>query len=570
MLATAPYTPTVTAPSVTQPDARARFLRPTLLFAAAMYLVYLVVGWWLISVKHFIINDAMSKTLTAQLMVLSRDPHLANMGYYWMPLPMLIRIPFVLLLYPIHATVMAGPAASALMAALTLPVLHMIGRSVGAPRRATAVVVIAYGLSPVTVISAASGMAETTYGLFLALAVLGYVRWMRFGGVNHLAFFGIALAGAVLSRFESLLLLPIVAVVCSVASPKGRRLPTVLLATIPAVAAMGLFTLTSALIKRDPIFWWHAAQGPTTTPPNPSWLPDHIDRASMIKYGLVMVAVIAPAAYAVLAGALADRRRFWASLGLAGFVLVQPMAVVYQVLQGQSWATPRLFLFMAPLAAACAGLWLLRDADTNIYGAREDATPGLAWLGASRRLGYASVALIPIGALTATLYLADSDHSAPEGEYVFFQPLLGRAGWSDPVVLNRSNPVFTLDLEEFQQMMRDLDPELATGKVVAMDSLQGFPLLFTKHPKQFLVPEDRDFERILSDPIGRFEYIILLPNVNPSYAQVLLQRAIDYSGPEGRFVVMAEYAVGKVYEWVPATSANSAPSTNDTVPSPGT
>ncbi len=113
----------------------------------------------------------------------------------------------------------------------------------------------------------------------------------------------------------------------------------------------------------------------------------------------------------------------------------------------------------------------------------------------SRRFGCVAVALVPVGALTATIYLSDSDHSAPEGEYVFFQPLLGQTGFDDPVELNRSNPVFTLHIADFEQMMDDLDPELAEGKVVAMDSLQGFPLLFTEHPKQFLVPEDRDFEQ---------------------------------------------------------------------------
>lgn len=561
MLATAPTAPIATAGDVTpgvtvHRRVRDRGLVTCAWFGVAMWALYVAVGWWLIEVKHFLINDAMSKTLTAQLMVLSRDPHLASMGYYWMPLPMLLRIPVVLVLAPFHQVVMAGPIVSGLMAAATLPVIYRIGRTVNAPTAAIVVVVVAYGLSPVTVVSAASGMAETTFGLFAALSILGYVRWIRSGGSTNLAFFAVAYAGAVLSRYESLLFLPIIAVVFSAASPRGRRLPTVVLAVLPGLAAMGLFTLASWLIKRDPIFWWHAAKVPTTTPRDASWLPTDRTAGAMIAYLIVMLLVMAPAAFPVLAGALTDRCRFWASLGLAGFVLVQPIAVTYQVTQGQSWATPRLFMFMAPLFAACAALWLLRDGDSEVYGELRGRRGHPALRVASRRFGWIAVALVPVGALSATVYLADPAHSAPEGEYVLFAPLLGRTGVDDVAQDSPSNPVFTLNVDQLEQMMDDLDPELAAGKVVAMDSVMGFPLLFTEHPKQFLVPEDRDFERIVADPRGRFDYVIILP-FNQGFGQRLLEQVLSESSgwPEGRFEVWREYSVGTVYRFVPAGGA---------------
>ncbi len=140
--------------------------------------VYVAVGWWLIvgqALHHQ--RRACPKTLTAQLMMLVRDPHLASMGYYWMPLPMLVRIPFVLVLYPFHNTVMAGPGGvgphGGADVAGAVP-----DRPYRRSRRRAAiwVVVIAYGLSPVTVSRPPVAWRRRRSGCSAALTVLGYVE----------------------------------------------------------------------------------------------------------------------------------------------------------------------------------------------------------------------------------------------------------------------------------------------------------------------------------------------------------------------------------------------------------
>lgn len=521
-------------------------------FGAACMMLYTVVGWWLLNVRHFAINDALARTLTAKIMILGRDPHLASMGYYWMPLPTLVRIPFVVVLQPFGQAVLAGPATAAFFAAATLPVLHATGRRAGAPPWLTTVVVVAYGLSPVTVFSAASGMSETTFGFFLALTLLGCVRWFQFQTSRDLAFVGWALAGAMLSRFESLVVVPVVAVAIALTSERGRRVPAVVLAVLPAGLMFGLFTLTSNMIKNDAMYWWHVAKEMTATPDGAPWLPADRSVGPLVIYGIGLVLALAPAAVVVLLGGLLDLKRARRSVGILGLVFVLPAAVGMQTIQGTSWAIPR-FYILTPLLAAAAALWFAgRSAP--------DANSALLWSDAPgsgrRRVGTLAALCVPLGAITGTLYLASDRLAVGEGEFVLMQPLLGRADPDDPVDGTGPTPApATLAwLDDFQNLSRDLDPLLAAGATVAMDSKNGYSMIFSDHPGQYLVPEDRDFQPIMSDPVGRVDYIIVLKG-SVTFESTILTNALSHVGADGRWELMENYRDRlELYRWV-ATSA---------------
>lgn len=517
-------------------------------FGAACMVLYTVVGWWLLNVRHFAINDALARTLTAKIMILGRDPHLASMGYYWMPLPTLVRIPFVVVLQPFGQAVLAGPATAGFFAAATLPVLHATGRRAGAPPWLTTVVVVAYGLSPVTVFSAASGMSETTFGFFLALTLLGCVRWFQFQTSRDLAFVGWALAGAMLSRFESLVVIPVVAVAIALTSERGRRVPAVVLAVLPAVLMFGLFTLTSNMIKNDAMYWWHVAKEMTATPDGAPWLPADRSVGPLVIYGIGLVLALAPAAVVVLLCGLLDLKRARRSVGILGLVFVLPAAVGMQTIQGTSWAIPR-FYILTPLLAAAAALWFAgRSAP--------DASSALLWSDAPgsgrRRAGTLAALCVPLGAITGTLYLASDRLAVGEGEFVLMQPLLGRADPDDPVDGTGTTPApATLAwLDDFQDLSRDLDPLLADGATVAMDSKNGYSMIFSDHPGQYLVPEDRDFQPIMSDPVGRVDYIIVLKG-SVTFESTILTNALTLGGADGRWELMENYHDRlELYRWV--------------------
>ena len=63
------------------------------LMAAFAYVQYALVAVWMMEVRTFALGDALSRTSMAKMVVLSRDPHLAAWGFYWVPLPAISRIP---------------------------------------------------------------------------------------------------------------------------------------------------------------------------------------------------------------------------------------------------------------------------------------------------------------------------------------------------------------------------------------------------------------------------------------------------------------------------------------------
>ena len=94
-----------------------------------------------------------------------------------------------------------------------------------------------------------------------------------------------------------------------------------------------------------------------------------------------------------------------------------------------------------------------------------------------------------------------------------------------------------------------LDPQLAQGKRVAMDSRGGNAVLFSRHPGQFIVPEDRDFEQIMSDPTGRFDYAILAGQFVSSATSVI-KVAMD-KVEHGHFELILQTPVAELYQFIP-------------------
>jgi hypothetical protein len=102
------------------------------------------------------------------------------------------------------------------------------------------------------------------------------------------------------------------------------------------------------------------------------------------------------------------------------------------------------------------------------------------------------------GAIAVIVVNTDKWHSSLQSESAFFAPLVGKK----PIPY----PSYIGGLDE---LVAKLDHELAKGEYVAMDSRGGFGLLYSHHPKQFIVPEDRDFDEIMSDAEGRFRYVLI-------------------------------------------------------------
>jgi hypothetical protein len=505
------------------------------LIASFAFLQYTLIGAWLIFGRHYAIGDAFSRSLSAKLMVLSRDPHLGSMGFYWMPVPTVSRIPFSLITHPFGVDELAGPLTSALFAALTVVVLARICTELGLSSSWSVVVCLAYALNPVTMYLGANGMSESTFGFFLALVMLGLFRWRNAGTTTSLALLAVALAGAAMCRYETLLLLPIFAVLAWLRSPTGRKRSTMLLMVLPAIFVFFWWYVASYLIEGDGLFWLNASRATTATPPDAAWLPSPQTAGALALHSAFVVAMLAPAALAVVLGAVLAWREWRTGLGVVGVMLVIPIVVTYQLVGGSSWGVPR-FYSVTPLLSLIGVVWV-------ISVSREHR--------AARVAGWCGAVLVVAGALSASLFLSSHRFAYAEGEYAFFGPLLGREPASSTVPSDGPNRVFNGDIRPFYDLQADLDPLLAEGALVAMDGLQGVPALLTAEPKQFIVPEDRDFQEILSDPVGRFDFIVVISSVAPSGNSRLLQSELQRNTDGGTWQQVGDYrGIVKIWEWV--------------------
>jgi hypothetical protein len=106
------------------------------------------------------------------------------------------------------------------------------------------------------------------------------------------------------------------------------------------------------------------------------------------------------------------------------------------------------------------------------------------------------------------------------------------------------------DLRPLRNLKADLDPLLAQGNLAATQSL-ALSLLLSDEPGQYIAPEDRDFEQITSDPIGRFKFVVLQPG-KKSAGEATLRALVSQSFPGGVWLKVREYqGAAEIFEWVP-------------------
>jgi 4-amino-4-deoxy-L-arabinose transferase-like glycosyltransferase len=504
--------------------------------AALAYVQYTLVSLWLLYVRHYSIGDALSRTATAKIMVLSRDPHLGSMGYYWLPLPTLARIPFVLLLQPFGRAELAGPLTSSFFAVATVVVLAGIGRRLGLSVGVTAAAVGIFAMNPLTIYIAANGMSETTLGFFLALSMYGFLRWRHDGTTVSLCITGLALGGAMASRFEALVITPAICCFIMIAAERGRRLQSAFVAVLPPAIVFALWSLASYLIMGDWLFWKTLVDELITTPIDAAWLPKDRSLVRLALHGGYLVLGLAPAVALVIAGVFRFPRRWRTSIAVVGMILLLPAVVTWQGYQGTSWDEPR-FYMLTPMMATVGVLWLIRSARGHV-----------AW---SRGFTIVGVGMLGLSGVTGTLLLSNLKLTAVGGESVFFGALLGRSEAETSITPAEGQIGYLGTVPLFKLLERDLEPSFDAGKTVALDSIVAVPVLVSSHPRNYIIPEDREFEQIVADPIGRVDFILRINARATGYGD-LLEKIIGVADG-GNWVHVATYGGGfvKLYEWVP-------------------
>lgn len=507
--------------------------------AAAAFVQYLLVAVWLLNVQSYLLLDGASRTITAEILVLSRDPHLGAMGFYWPPLPMLVRVPFVLLLAPFEQSIYSGAVSTALLSALVIPVLAAIARELRLSTAQTAVLVALYALNPVVVFYAANGMSEASFSLFLAISYLGYLRFSNSRAITDLRLLSVGLALGMMSRIEFIPLTIAFLVACLMLLPRDHWKRAAFLIVLPPFYVFILWTWASSILQGDAFYWYTIGKASGTTPSDHPWLPHDLTVTSILGFVLKTTLTYAPVLVilVVLVAVRGIHRLRW--LGMLATAGVVPAFVALQLMLRSSNGAQRYFATLT-IVGCIAAMWSV-SATEHLRRSWRLVVAGLA----GTSMAAAGLWVIPLN--------NDRYQSSLQGESAFFGPLSGAepAGYVNKV-----------DLRAVQSLVEDLDNMMRSDDRVAMDSQGGLAFLYSRHPDRFILPEDRDFEAIMSDPEGRFNYVIR-PEVGlNSQFRVLIDNAMA-SMVKGKFVLVKKVQVAELWMYVPNRVDGAVPAQND-------
>lgn len=226
--ATAPLPSSSVDLRVTAPTRWPRWLpSPRVLESLAVFAVfaavYFIVGYHVVVDQHLVNFDALSRLAHAYFVWYNNPPKLASIGFVWPPVQTLIYLPFALI-RPLATSLAALPAASATFMAGMMVVLNRALGLGGIRWFGRYPLLLAFGLNPMIVYYGANGMAEAVYLFFLVGGIYFLIRWEMTRQGHVLAFVGVALALALLSRYEILpfALVIAAAIVAFVVFGRGR------------------------------------------------------------------------------------------------------------------------------------------------------------------------------------------------------------------------------------------------------------------------------------------------------------------------------------------------------------
>jgi hypothetical protein len=472
----------------------------------ASFLAYVSSAVWMLYGLGFSIGDALARSANARAIWFARRPTLTAMGFVWMPGPVLFQSIFTAALEPFGHAELSGPLATSTLGSATVYVLVSICSRRGLSAMWTMLFVGAYAFNPIIVFTASNGMSEQMNLFFLVLLADGYLRWNDHPSVGAATLIGLALAGTMTVRYETLVLVPIVAFFVGMRRKAWReRLQSALIVSIAPAYVFFMWLLANKLIQGSWTWFLHpsgkggaSASGASGGPPRDAiWLPREKSLRTAIEFSFSRTWGVAAAILFVVPVLLWRRRgNRLAGVGLLAFAGVYPLWILYLLPKNATWGNPRYFVPMVAVAIV-AIIWLAADRGSRVYGhARWGTVARLALFGG-----------LVVAAVNAPLAESKLTVSAVESEWYVFQSALGR-----PLNAKPANIVTT-----WRQAAGAVDAEIASHpkSLVLVSFGQAFPLfLLTDHPSQFMIDSDPDYEATLASQARNIDYIFL--NTGPN------------------------------------------------------
>lgn len=480
--------------------------------------LYLAAGLYLSLGVGYLQGDALSRVADTRAALLSRDPHLAAIGFIFTPLTALAQLPTIwlsewfpaLTRWGITALLVSAPA----MAGAVVQV-HGIARERRSPGWLTWGLTLAFALHPMIVYYGANGMSEALFVFLVIWAVRRLIRWMTTDDVHDLMVAGIALGLAYLVRYDALAASGTATLlVAAVAWHRSRKTAVAILdglvVAAPTILAFSVWSATSWLITGSALAQFSSRYG------NAAILEQSGGGSGggleAIAFSVAEIAALAPALALVgaLCVVLAVRRRDPEPLVLLVLLAVLAFATL-TYLRGMTFPFLRFYISAIPLLVLCAvfaaprrGRMPARRLGPRPVDRVADPTAGAALVTAVALL--AVVAGVPVSAV------AMLSPQLSQEQHALHAALVPGIGYSDPGLRTEEEAI--LASFDTERRIADYLDSLDLGEgAVLMDTMQGFPIVASsRDPRIFVIPSDRDFVTILNDPAAHgVEYLLTVP-----------------------------------------------------------
>lgn len=446
--------------------------------------VYLALATILMYVVGYHEPDALSRTASAYISVLGRDPKLEALGFVWTPLPGWLQIPLVVLLQPFGLQPMAGPIVSVAATLLTLLLMSHAYRVWGLPTWLRHGALALYALNPMIVMYAVNGQSEALLILCVAAAVFWFSRWSETGQIHCLALVGVALSAGFLARYEAVpVMLACTLGLLSVSIghrsyPRAKLFSLILVLTLPPLYTIAVWMLFNWVIMGDATYFLtgpysNTAQTAIFRDPDSYFGGLYHSVAEATAYVLERAGHLSPAALvlAMVATGLGIARRSWPALAIIGIWCSLPFFGAYLLYAGASYGFLRFYIYVIP-----AGLFMARE----------------VWQLSPRHLrapsGMLALTLLALALPTSLNALQDS--RLGRMEYAIFNHVQGQP------YEQRLFSGF-----ETEKHVATLLDERAERTRVLLDIVTGFPVVaYSRHPDQFVTTTDLDFREIVNRP----------------------------------------------------------------------
>jgi hypothetical protein len=458
-------------------------------------------------------GDAFSRMANGFYILYSRDPHLAAVGFVWEPLQSIADMVFLLgnHLWPaLSHNDMAG-AVHQIRSAL---------REWGVSRAPRLLLTAFFALDPMILLYAGNGMSEGLYLFTLVTSTRYLLRWMQRGDLRSLAYAAVALGFGYLTRNEAALAALLGGLAVGAVSygrahgSRATRIKTgasdLLIFGVPAFTAAAGWAITSYVITGQPFAQFTSIYGTSSQ-------LAQIDFKTTLHGRLLLevhdIGALAPTVPLVLVAAVVvalKRRdpRVLAPLAVLGGALGFDL-LGYLHNSIAPWF--RYFIGVIPLEILLVGCLVAAVQNSRFFRAGEalsgppQRSRGLRIVGTLVAVGIALVVMIPTIPTTVSGMLNPHigiEENQDFGWIFVAHPSASQVDYEGryPQILSLSNYFDNLHLHD--------------GNVVVDNSVECIPETITtsSQPKLFVIPNDRDFQRILADPITFHVHYIWEPN----------------------------------------------------------